>query len=193
MKKYIITIFLALVTLTGWAQVDLLGSWTGKLDLGVAKLTLVFHLKQADGHVKVTMDSPDQSAMGIPCTKDFLSYDSLAVSVKSINASYSGRLKDGKIVGAFKQNGLSLPLVLAKGTEELRRPQTPQPPFPYETEEVTFRNERDSATLAGTLTWPVGYISEVEEETRRRPLHHRQRPGEPGRGNLRPQAFPRHC
>ena len=158
MKKSLLTIILAVAsTLTAMAQADLIGSWTGKLDLGVAKLTLVFHLKQADGHVKVTMDSPDQSAMSIPCTKDFLSYDSLAVSVKSINASYSGRLKDGKIVGTFKQNGLSLPLVLAKGTEELRRPQTPQPPFPYETEEVTFSNERDSATLAGTLTWPVGY------------------------------------
>jgi hypothetical protein len=158
MKKSLLTIILAVAsTLTAMAQADLIGSWTGKLDLGVAKLTLVFHLKQADGRVKVTMDSPDQSAMGIPCTNDFLSYDSLAVSVKSINASYSGRLKDGKIVGTFKQNGMSLPLVLAKGTEELRRPQNPQPPFPYETEEVTFRNERDSATLAGTLTWPVGY------------------------------------
>ena len=158
MKKSLLTIILALANaLTATAQADLIGSWTGKLDLGVAKLTLVFHLKQADGRVKVTMDSPDQSAMGIPCTNDFLSYDSLAVSVKSINASYSGRLKDGKIVGTFKQNGLSLPLVLAKGTEELRRPQNPQPPFPYETEEVTFSNERDSATLAGTLTWPVGY------------------------------------
>ena len=158
MKKNILFLILALANaLTATAQDELIGSWTGKLDLGVAKLTLVFHLKQADGRVKVTMDSPDQSAMGIPCTKDFLSYDSLAVSVKSINASYSGRLKDGKIVGTFKQNGLSLPLVLAKGTEELRRPQNPQPPFPYETEEVTFSNERDSATLAGTLVLPVGY------------------------------------
>ena len=158
MKKSLLTIILALANaLTATAQDDLIGSWTGMLDLGVAKLTLVFHLKQADGHVKVTMDSPDQSAMGIPCTNDFLSYDSLAVSVKSINASYSGRLKDGKIVGTFNQNGMSLPLVLAKGTEELRRPQTPQPPFPYETEEVTFCNERDSATLAGTLVLPVGY------------------------------------
>ena len=158
MKKIILSLILAVANaLAATAQTDLLGSWTGKLDLGVTKLTLVFHLKQADGRVKVTMDSPDQSAMGIPCTKDFLSYDSLAVSVKSINASYSGRLKDGKIVGTFKQIGMSFPLVLAKGTEELRRPQNPQPPFPYETEEVTFRNERDSATLAGTLTWPVGY------------------------------------
>ena len=158
MKKIILSLILAVANaLAATAQADLLGSWTGKLDLGVAKLTLVFHLKQADGRVKVTMDSPDQSAMGIPRTKDFLSYDSLAVSVKSINASYSGRLKDGKIVGTFKQIGMSFPLVLAKGTEELRRPQNPQTPFPYETEEVTFRNERDSATLAGTLTWPVGY------------------------------------
>ncbi len=122
MKKNILFLILALANaLTATAQADLIGSWTGKLDLGVAKLTLVFHLKQADGRVKVTMDSPDQSAMGIPCTNDFLSYDSLAVSVKSINASYSGRLKDGKIVGTFKQNGMSLPLVLTKGTEELKR------------------------------------------------------------------------
>ncbi len=157
MKQTILTIILAVAALTAEAQVDLIGSWTGKLDLGVAKLTLVFHLKQADGRVNVTMDSPDQSAMGIPCKTDFLSYDSLAVSVKSINASYGGRLEDGKLVGTFKQNGMSLPLVLTKGTEEQKRPQNPQPPFPYETEEVTFRNERDSATLAGTLMWPVGY------------------------------------
>ena len=158
MKKILLsTLFLVLAALTAEAQVDLIGSWTGKLDLGVGKLTLVFHLKQADGRVNVTMDSPDQSANGIPCSNDFLSYDSLAVSVRGINASYSGRLKDGKIVGTFKQNGMSLPLVLTKSTEELKRPQNPQPPFPYTTEEVTFRNERDGATLAGTLTWPVGY------------------------------------
>jgi hypothetical protein len=164
MKKIILFLILAVAGITAKAQVDLIGSWTGKLDLGVAKLTIVINLKQADGCVNVTMDSPDQSVKGIPCEKDFLSYDSLAVSVKSINASYSGRLKDGKLVGTFKQNGMSLPLVLTKGTEELRRPQTPQPPFPYETEEVTFRNERDSATLSGTLMWPVGYNPKSNEK-----------------------------
>lgn len=157
-KQTIITILLAfVVSLTAEAQVDLIGSWTGKLDLGITKLTIVFHLKETDGNVNVTMDSPDQSVNGIPCMKMFMSYDSLVVSVRSIGAAYGGRLKDGKIVGTFKQMGKSFPLVLTKGVEELKRPQNPQPPFPYETEEVTFRNERDNATLAGTLMWPVGY------------------------------------
>ena len=160
MKKSFL-LLLTLVALTGQAQVNpttaLLGSWTGKLDLGVAKLTLVLNLEQADGYVKVTMDSPDQMAKGIPVFKEFLSDDSLAIKVEQLNLTYSARLKDGKLDGTFKQNGMSLPLVLEKGSEELRRPQTPQPPFPYETEEVTFRNEKDGATLAGTLTWPVGY------------------------------------
>lgn len=35
------------------------------------------------------------------------------------------------------------------------RPQTPQPPFPYQTEEVTFTNTEADATFAGTLTVPA--------------------------------------
>lgn len=37
------------------------------------------------------------------------------------------------------------------------RPQTPQPPFAYRTEEVSFLNAADSVLLAGTLTFPEGY------------------------------------
>lgn len=35
------------------------------------------------------------------------------------------------------------------------RPQTPQPPFPYQTEEVSFTNDEAGATFAGTLTLPA--------------------------------------
>ncbi len=167
-KKYILSALLALVAMTGLAQVNstttLLGSWSGILNLGPASLTLVFHIEQADGKVKVTMDSPDQSANGIPCKKDFLSDDSLALKIQRLNLTYSARLKDGKLDGTFTQNGFSMPLVLTKGVEELKRPQNPHPPFPYETEEVTFRNEKDSATLAGTLTWPVGYNPKAKKK-----------------------------
>lgn len=171
MRKTIVIMLLALVALAGRAQVnsttDLIGSWSGKLDAGIEKLTLVLHLKQADGYVTVSLDSPDQGVKGIGASKEYLSDDSLAVKIESVNATYRARLKDGKLDGTFTQNGISLPLVLTRSESEeyeVKRPQLPKPPFPYETEEVTFRNEADGATLAGTLTYPVGYDRNAKQK-----------------------------
>ncbi|MBO4825998.1 MAG: alpha/beta hydrolase [Prevotella sp.] len=170
-KKHIITLLLALVALTGQAQVNpttaLLGDWSGKLNVGPVSLTLVLHLEQADGYVTATLDSPDQGAKGIPAFKEFLSDDSIAIKIENLRMTYRARLKDGKLDGTFTQMGQSLPLVLTKGEiAKAKRPQCPQPPFPYETEEVTFRNETDGATLAGTLTWPVGY----DRQSKKKPV-----------------------
>ncbi len=161
MKRRIISLLLVLTALAGQAQVQptsaLVGVWSGKLNVMGMSLTLVLHLEQAEGYVTATLDSPDQSAKGIGCFKEFLSDDSVAVKVEMINATYRAHLKDGKLHGTFTQMGMSFPLVMDKGMEELRRPQHPVPPYPYRTEEVTFRNEVDSATLAGTLTYPQGF------------------------------------
>lgn len=163
MKKILFVALFILVALTGQAQKvqptsALVGSWKGKLDAGMVKLTLALHLEQADGYVLITIDSPDQGVKGIGAYKDYLSDDSLAIKVEHIGMTYRARLKDGKLDGKFTQNGISLPLVFTRGSvDELKRPQTPKPPYPYETEDVTFRNEKDGATLAGTLTYPVNY------------------------------------
>ena len=169
MKKYILS-FLAFVALTCQAQVQpttaLKGSWSGKLKVGTMSLTVVLHLEQADGYVKASLDSPDQSAYGIPALKEFLSDDSVAVKVEAIGATYRAKLKGEKLDGTFSQMGMKLALEMTKGVPEAKRPQEPKPPFPYETEEVTFRNEKDSATLAGTLTWPVGY----DKKSKKKPV-----------------------
>ena len=162
MKKKAITIFmLVLAALSVQAQGQsgsvMLGSWSGKLKTGLTSLTLVLHLEQAGDSLKVALDSPDQGAKGIRATNEFLSDDSLAVKVESLNATYRAKLIDGKLRGVFTQNGFKLPLVLTRGVPEVKRPQKPQPPYPYKTEEMTFYNETDSATLAGTITYPVGY------------------------------------
>ena len=162
MKKVMITAFLVLVVLMGKAQVQpttaLLGSWSGKLNVGTVSLTLVLHLDQADGYVLITLDSPDQGAKGIGTFKEYLSDDSLAIKVEHLGMTYRAKLKDGKLDGTFAQNGMSFPLVLTRGdVAKTKRPQMPAQPYPYDTEEVTFRNEADGATLAGTLTWPVNY------------------------------------
>jgi len=164
MKRNLLIALLAAVAMTSWAQVNptsaLVGSWSGKLDVGSMTLTIVLKLEQADGYVKVTMDSPDQAVQGLSAKKECLTDDSLAVKVESLGITYCARLKDGKLDGTFSQRGSTAPLVL----EELKRPQHPQPPYPYTTEEVSFRNERDSATLAGTLCWPVGYNPKAKKK-----------------------------
>ena len=169
MKKQVLTAVFMLISFAGMAQVAskttaLLGTWTGKLNVGATSLTLVFHFEQTDDHVVCTMDSPDQGAKGIGVYKNYLSEDSVSLSVIALGVNYRAKLKDGQLNGTFVQNGLRLPLVLKKGELERRRPQMPAAPYPYQTEDITFVNQADNATLSGTLTYPVGYETMKEKE-----------------------------
>ena len=133
------------------------GSWSGKLGTGRTELTIVFNFStDADGAFTVTMDSPDQGAEGIAAELDKDALPALSINIPSVFAAYSGMLYRGQIMGTFSQGGMSLPLTLTKGELVLDRPQTPQPPFPYNTEEVRFFNAAAGATLSGTLSWPEG-------------------------------------
>lgn len=154
--------FLWLVLLSAHLQAqNIQGSWNGTLDVSGAKLRVVLNIA-SDG--SCTMDSPDQGAKGIPAVLEYVSSDSLLVSVPALKVRYGGKLKEGRVEGVFSQAGFTAPLVLSPGKVTLNRPQTPQPPFPYVTEEVTFRNEKDDATLSGTLTYPVGFDKSASKE-----------------------------
>jgi len=134
----------------------LAGTWQGTLDAGV-KLRIVFQIQRsADGKLSATLDSPDQGAKGIRVDEVDLSGDVLKMTLKSLGGGFEGKLSTGEIVGKWSQGGLSFPLVL-KSTEkpvEIKRPQMPQPPFPYDQREVTYNNEKAGITLSGTLTLP---------------------------------------
>ena len=133
------------------------GVWTGKLNVGPQTLTLVLHVAhEASGNAVCSLDSPDQGAMNIPVKSDYCSVDSISVSLEQLSLSYQGRLKGDEIVGTFTQ-GATFPLTLKRGEETLKRPQNPVEPFPYKTEEVTFTNATDKATLVGTLSYPIDY------------------------------------
>ena len=151
------------------------GSWSGKLGTGRTELTIVFNFStDADGAFTVTMDSPDQGAEGIAAELDEDALPALSINIPSVFAAYSGMLYRGQIMGTFSQGGMSLPLTLTKGGLVLDRPQTPQPPFPYNTEEVRFFNAAAGATLSGTLSWPEGCDLSIaggsSEITRRLPV-----------------------
>lgn len=148
MKKIIVSALIALTAMCAYAQE---GAWSGELDIQGTKLPLVFHF-DADG---CTMDSPSQGAKGIKAEKSYTTEGKLRVVVPSIGASFEGFMVMKVITGTFYQGGASLPLTLKEGAPEIKRPQTPKGPFPYATEEVSFKN--GEFTLNGTLTLPKGY------------------------------------
>lgn len=134
------------------------GSWMGKLSVHGVQLTLVFHVeKDKNNGFIVTMDSPDQSVKGVPATVNSLTADSVDIAISSIGARYLGKQQGDHIQGTFTQFGRAFPLMLNRGVEELKRPQTPHAPYPYQTEEVTFQNAKANAVFSGTLIYPVGY------------------------------------
>ena len=134
------------------------GPWTGQLDLGAQKLTIVLHFdKDASGKDVCTMDSPDQSAKGIPATLNFISADSVNIAVPSIGMTYAGKLNEGELKGSFSQMGMNLPLDMKPGEVKHNRPQHPVEPYPYQTKEIAFQNEAANARFAGTLVYPEGY------------------------------------
>lgn len=148
---------LALAATQSFGQ-QISGPWTGQLDLGAQKLTIVLHFdKDASGKDVCTVDSPDQSAKGIPATLNFISADSVNIAVPSIGMTYAGKLSEGELKGSFSQMGMKLPLDMKPGEVKHNRPQHPVEPYPYQTKEIVFQNEAANACFAGTLVYPEGY------------------------------------
>ena len=126
------------------------GAWYGNLKVQNIELPLVFHFEDENP----TLDSPAQGARGIPMEMKRAD-NKIIVQIPVIGASYEGVVINGKIEGSFKQGGLEFPLTLTAEEVKVNRPQTPQPPFPYTQEEVTFAN--GDALLKGTLVLPESY------------------------------------
>ena len=157
---YLVTVITGLLTglsLSSSASAqDISGTWHGKLTVPTGSLTLVFHINQTgEGTYITTLDSPDQGANGIKTQTTSFKDSILTVQTPVIHASYKGKLSnDRSISGTFTQ-GIPLPLNLEKGeAAKPKRPQEPQPPFPYRAEDITFENKEAGITIAGTLTLP---------------------------------------
>ena len=151
MKKLFFILILTCMGVAAQAQ-EIRRSWTGELNAMGQKLPIVLNLNNG----KFTLDSPAQGAKDIPATIDLLTKDSLKISIKTLNATYVARSVKGELEGTFTQNGFKLPLNMKETSPDgPNRPQTPKPPFPYDTEDVTFTNDKAGATLAGTLTIPA--------------------------------------
>lgn len=155
MKRVLLSLIVGVVSSFAFAH-DIIGYWKGE----VMSLPIVFHVVERESGLSATLDSPMQGAKDIPCESIELKGDSVEIRMPLLQASFKGVFETGEnsIRGIFTQ-GVSVPMLLTRTTEEaskLYRPQEPKPPFVYNSREVTFSH--DGITLAGTLTTPMwGY------------------------------------
>jgi uncharacterized protein len=156
--KNISLCFLLIITASITHAQDITGAWNGALKVGGMQLRLVFNIVKTDSGFSSTLDSPDQGAKGIPVTSTAFDGSKLKLSVTNLGIEYNAEFRNNIFTGIFKQNGQTFPLDLSRdsiGKQVLRRPQEPTKPYPYYSEEVSFKNNKANITLAGTLTLPA--------------------------------------
>jgi len=141
------------------------GIWKAKISRNGVDLRLVLHITTGPQGTGVLLDSPDQLANGVPVQG--LARDGQKVSFRLDirGARYEGTLTPDmqQMSGIWHgpaQPAAQVNFVRDKATAANiapKRPQTPQPPFPYRAEDVAFGNPTQSGVhLAGTLTLPAG-------------------------------------
>jgi pimeloyl-ACP methyl ester carboxylesterase len=142
---------------------DLAGDWQGTLAVGAINLRIVFHIKSADEGLHATLDSPDQSAYGLPVSSVELKDGTVKLDSQKVRATFEGTLSSdlSTLTGTWAQGAGSLPLTLkrVKNAAELERhprPQEPSKPYPYRAEDVAYDNKTAGNRLAATLTMPNG-------------------------------------
>jgi pimeloyl-ACP methyl ester carboxylesterase len=136
------------------------GNWLATLEIGDNKLRILLKIEKSANNYVAKFDSLDQGATDLPIDSIVLDGNKLTFSAAKFGISYEGTLneKGDEISGTFKQGPGATPLVFRRTAEvaKLNRPQEPKKPYPYDEEQVSYRNEKDNIKLAGTLTVPRG-------------------------------------
>jgi pimeloyl-ACP methyl ester carboxylesterase len=144
---------------------DIDGEWQGTLDAGMQQLRLLLKLKMEEDGLTATMVSVDQGGASFPASTVKRSGDSLELTFNAVGGTYKATIDAARksMKGTWSQGGNELPLELKrlapgeKPAAELKRPQNPVKPYPYEEREVAFDNPKAAGVkLAGTLTVPRG-------------------------------------
>lgn len=95
---------------------DIDGDWEGVLDADPQRLRLVLHIVTYEDGMTATLDSPDQSAAGLPVTTIARDGEKLRFEMKQLAGSFEGTIDKelATITGTWTQGGGSAPLVLKR-------------------------------------------------------------------------------
>lgn len=139
---------------------SIVGDWSGVLEVGMAKASLVPIQQNPDGALSSTVDSLEQKVSSTLINLAAFDDGSLRFEIKAALAKYEGLLvkNESEISGQWTQAGQSFPLAFERGIKSVdvpNRPQEPKLPLPYSEEHISYDNLEAGVTLSGTLTLPT--------------------------------------
>lgn len=133
-------------------------SWYGELNVSATTLPITLMIEEKPDTTIIFMGSPSQTKQMFSVTKQRITKDSILFTMKSLNIVFRGRYNETKdtIFASFKQGLLQENLIMAKTKElfETKRPQEPQPPYPYIEQELSFKVKGVNYDFHGTLNLP---------------------------------------
>jgi uncharacterized protein len=160
MKYVALIITLAFAVAAQTPTPNVAGNWLATLPVNGTNLRLVLKIEKSGNGYAATFDSPDQGATDLPIDSIVLDGNKLTFSAAKFGITYEGTLneKGDEISGTFKQGAGAAPMTFKRvaAVPVVNRPQDPKKPYPYDEQEVSYRNEKDNIKIAGTLTLPRG-------------------------------------
>ncbi len=133
------------------------GHWEGAVEIPGNPLLFMVDLKRDGDAFTGTIDIPSQGGKDVPLSDVSVEDGKIRFAIPNVpgNPAFEGKIEGASIKGVFTQSGASAPFYLSREKAVgPKRPQEPQPPFPYREEEGLWQN--GDITLAGTLTLPKG-------------------------------------
>lgn len=153
MKTFIISLLLLFAT--SLSAQEITGKWHAYPDMQSVRLRLNFEISKNKEGYTATLLIPDQSPKLYTTNQVTFNNQKLSIAVLECDIVCETQIQDnGEFKGTIYQSGYTFPLTLTRTPTVFKRPQTPQPPFPYQSENITFYNPEDNIHLAGTLTLP---------------------------------------
>jgi len=155
-------LFLLIISYLFTCAQGITGIWKGVLHVQPKEIPIVFHIaRDSAGKLIATFDSPSQNAFNLPVSEVITRADSVVFMIAMLNGKYAGILSGDTrtIDGQWFQGNGSLPLTVTKTSDsatvkQQRRPQTPKPPFPYQTRDVEYWNADSTIQYGASLTYP---------------------------------------
>jgi len=129
------------------------GNWSGEIKLPGRALRI--GLEWAGPLIR--FHSLDQNMFDIEARQETQAGDTLRLQLPSLRASFLLVPSDSLLTGYYQQGNARFPVHLARQTTPFQkpvRPQEPNFPLPYLSQDVRYQNEAAGVQLAGTFTRP---------------------------------------